>query len=51
MRRFIHDAESLPMLDAGGEIFRVQVLNKGRWETLETEDAYESFFGDCEDDK
>ena len=43
-----YDGSSLPMVYAKGKIFRVQVLNRGKWETLETEEAYENFFNDCD---
>ena len=45
---FIYDGESLPMISAKGETFRVQILNHGKWESLESEQAYENFFNDCD---
>ena len=45
--KFIYDGLSLPMIDGGNHIYDVQVLDSGRWRSLDSEEEYEQFFRDC----
>lgn len=41
--KIVYDGPSLPMLTVGNSIYRVQVLDRNEWKTLETEQAYAEF--------
>lgn len=47
--KFIYDGPSLPMVEVGNQIIRVQRLVRGRWETFETEEMYEVLFPELKD--
>lgn len=41
--KIVYDGPSLPMLEVGKGIFRVQLLTGGQWRSLETEEEYQLF--------
>ncbi len=47
--KFIYDGPSLPMVEVGNQIIRVQRLFRGRWETLESEECYALLFPELRD--
>lgn len=42
--KFIYHGPSLPMVEVGNQIIRVQRLVDGQWETLESEECYALLF-------